>query len=177
MKLVIRSEVKPPAHCVHGLDEALLGVWEESCIDYAARYYAADAVGKSPPRGVQAHINEQIEKRLTSRGWEGSDGRFVRDKTFLRVTFRHQMSLGSDFMDALILANREGMECAVIAAAGMEFARRITPRDFNSIVTFEKLVPYYTRARPLFDIPLSIGELLPASTLPSDVERLINSRH
>lgn len=176
MKLAIRSEVQPPTHCVDGLDEALLGVWEAACLDYAARYYAAEAVGKSPPRGVQAQINEQIEEKLTSRGWYGSDGRFVRGKTFLRITFRHQMSLGSDFMDALILANREGMEHAIIAAAGMDFAKRITPRDFNSIVTFEKLVPYYTRARPLFEVPLSIGELLPISSLPSEVERLINSR-
>lgn len=176
MKLVIRSEVQPPAYCLDGVDEALLGVWEAACLDYAARYYAAEAVGKSPPKGVQAQINEQIEKKLTSRGWEGSDGRFVRGKTFLRITFRHQMSLGSDFMDALILAKREGMECAVIAAAGMDFARRITPGDFNGIVTFEKLVPYYTRARPLFSIPFSIGELLPASSLASEVERLINSR-
>jgi len=176
MKLVIRSEIHPPAPCLDGLNEALFGVWEGAALEYAAKYYAAEAVGKSPPKGVQAQINEQIEEKLTGRGWEGSDGRFVRGNTFLRITFRHQMSLGSDFMDALILANREGMECAVIAAAGLDFARKITPGDFNSIVTFEKLVPYYARAHSLFPIPLSIGELIPTSSLPSDIERLINSR-
>lgn len=177
LKLVIRSEVQPPGHCIDGVDQALLGVWEAASLDYAARYYAAEAVGKSPPKGVQAQINQQIEEKLTATGWEGSDGRFVRGKTFLRITFRHQMSLGSDFMDALIVADREGIECAVIAAAGMDFAKRITPRDFKSIVTFEKLVPYYTRALPLFPIPLSIGELRPVSSLPIEVARVINSRH
>jgi hypothetical protein len=176
MKLSLRYQVRPPGHFLAGIQEALAGVWAESANDYAAKYWAAEAAKKAPPKGVQAQINQVIEKKLRIEGWEGTDGRFVRNNTFLRVTFRHQMSLGSDFMDALMLAQREGIECAVIAAAALDFAKKITPRDFNSIVTFEKLVPYYTRVLPLFPIPLAIGELTPASVLAPDVERLINQR-
>ena len=155
----------------------LIGVWAEASEAYCSRYWAFEASGKKLPLGVQPFLNKALDQRFHDAKWFGSDGRYTKSKTWFRVTFRHQMSLGSDFIDGLLLAEKEGIEQIVIAAPSHDFAKLITPRDANSIVTFEKLEAYFASAKQLFRINIAIARLSAASTARIEVDELIRFRH
>ena len=79
------------------------------------------------------------------------------------------MSLGSDIIDALKVCRKEGMELAVILAAGTETLKTISPNDCNALVSFEKLRNEVFDLDGALDIPLVIGELIPSSTPPQAI--------
>ena len=76
-------------------------VWKEASVLFAAERDTKLKTGKSAPKGMQRYLNEVLVKRFTDNGWMGEAGYFFKDKTWVRVTFRHQMSLGSDILDAI----------------------------------------------------------------------------
>lgn len=166
------------------VDDSLLGdisssisdVWRLSATDYYARHTAAVALKKKVPLGMQKSINQNLNFELPRAGWDGKEGRFWKDNVWLRITFRHGMSIGSDFMDGLLLAYREGVKVAVIAAPSLAFAKLVTPNDGASLVTFEKLEEYFSRAHPLFQIPLVIGKLSEGGNLERDIQRFLDLR-
>jgi hypothetical protein len=57
----------------------------------------------------------------------------------VRVTFRHQMSLGSDIIDAIRAHHRAGMELVAIMAASRAFLNVISPNDAAVLTSYEKL--------------------------------------
>ena len=155
----------------------LKGSWSAACEAYAAKYWACEALGKKPPMGVQPFLNSVLDERFKEAGWVGGDGRYTKSDTWFRVTFRHQMSLGSDLIDGLLLAKKEGIKQIVVAAAAPDFAKIITPRDANSSVNFEKLDAYFARAKDLYTIDAAIGRLTINQNPPTEIEALILSRH
>jgi hypothetical protein len=161
---------------LHSLQSDLSGVWKSAATEFYARFVALSAHGKNPPLGMQPVINSQLNEMMVAKGWQGSSGRFIKDNVWLRITFRHQLSLGSDFMDALLVAHREQMQALVIAAPSIEFAQLITPRDFKAITTFDKLETYFNRAQDLYQVPLAIGRLEPDERLDSAIEQLLQAR-
>ena len=80
------------------------------------------------------------------------------------------MSIGSDFLDALKVCKKQGMELAVIIAANRETLDVITPNDAAALVSFEKLRSLALDLDGAMDIPLLIGELTPMTFAPSDID-------
>ena len=145
-------------------------VWKEASVLFAAEREAKMRSNKSAPKGMQRFLNDVILKRFTSNGWIGEDGYFFKGKTWVRITFRHQMSLGSDILDAIKVCKKEGMEQAVILAANRNTLDIISPNDASAIVSFEKLEREIMSLNGALDIPLLYGELTPFSSASSDID-------
>jgi hypothetical protein len=144
-------------------------VWKEASILFAAEREAKMKSGKSAPKGMQRYLNDVISKRFISNGWIGDAGYFFKERTWIRVTFRHQMSLGSDILDAIKVCKIEGMEQATILAANRKTLDLISPNDAAAIVSFEKLEREILSLNGALDIPLLIGELTPFSSASNDI--------
>src|SRR5437660_11907974 len=98
------SEVLREAIDILGRD-----VWREAAIEFYAERRAKEQRRLRTPKGIQPFLNGVIDRRFEENGWSGTSGRFRKKSTWVRVTFRHQMSIGSDFMDALRLHVKEGV--------------------------------------------------------------------
>ena len=144
-------------------------VWKEASVSFAAEREAKMKSGQTAPKGMQRYLNEVITKRFTSNGWTGDAGYFFKGKTWVRITFRHQMSLGSDILDAIKVCKKEGMQQAVILAANRKTLNLISPNDAAAIVSFEKLEREIQSLNGALDIPLLYGELTPISSASSDI--------
>lgn len=144
-------------------------IWKESSILFAAERETKVRSGKSAPKGMQRYLNDVIVKRFTSNGWFGDAGYFFKGKTWIRVTFRHQMSLGSDIVDAIKVCKLEGMQQAVILAANRKTLDLISPNDAAALVSFEKLEKEILSLNGALDIPLLYGEITPFSSASSDI--------
>lgn len=177
MKIELKGRYRDDSPELLEAQKVLKGSWSAACENYAAKYWACEALGKKPPMGVQPFLNSVLDNRFKEANWVGGDGRYTKSDTWFRVTFRHQMSLGSDLIDGLLLAKKEGIKQIVIAAAAPDFAKIITPKDANSIVTFEKLDAYFARAKEVFPIDAAIGRLSIFQSPPNDVKDLILGRH
>jgi hypothetical protein len=149
------------------------GVWRAAAIDFFARREARLRAGQQAPKGIQPFLNDVVDARFARAGWEGASGRFRKHTTWVRVTFRHSMSLGSDFIDALKVVRKEHVDQAAICAATFDFLRLISPNDAAALVSYERLWTQTSELRGVIDIPLFIGELSPRSTVPSDVAEAI----
>lgn len=158
---------------VQELARLLEGVWRESANAFVLSGNVAKNHGRVGPLGVQPFINAVIEQRMKENSWETLDGRYVKGRTWVRITFRHQMSLGSDFLDAIRLAKAENFNQCVILAASDDFLRVITPRDWRSLCSFSKLSAQMAQLDGLFDVPLLIGELNPISQLSPELSKVI----
>lgn len=141
-------------------------VWQEASVRFFAERDAKIRSSQRAPKGMQKTLNTVIDEKLTRNGWVGDSGYYVKGSTWLRVTFRHQMSLGSDFLDALKVCKKEGMDLAIILAANQDTLRVITPNDCMALVSFEKLQREVMSLDGALDIPLLIGCLTPI-TMPS----------
>ncbi len=148
-------------------------VWKESSVLFAAERETKMLSGKSAPKGMQRYLNEVITKRFSSNGWIGEAGYFFKGKTWVRVTFRHQMSLGSDILDAIKVCKIEKMEQAVILAANRKTLNLISPNDAAALISFEKLEKEIMSLNGALDIPLLYGELSPMSSASSDINEEI----
>ena len=162
-----------PTMEANDLPSLLDGVWREAANLFSIESEVAKRRGKAAPLGIQPFINEVVNERFHDKNWEGEDGRYSKGRTWVRLTFRHQMSLGSDFLDALRLSKSENFEQCIIVAAEDEFLRIITPRDWRSLCSFSKLSAQMAQLVGIFNVPLLIGELKPASKLSPDLHRLI----
>lgn len=138
-------------------------LWADASVRFYAERDARISAGLRAPKGMQATLNSLINERFMAKDWRGDSGYFFKGKTWLRVTFRHQMSLGSDIVDAIKVCKKEDMEIAVIVAADKETLKLISPNDAGAIVSFEKLQSEVANLDGALDIPLLIGRLTPAS--------------
>ena len=146
-------------------------VWRDASILFYAARDTKVREGKSAPKGMQRFLNEVLTQRFDEKGWEGDSGYFVKEKTWIRITFRHQMSLGSDFLDALKVCKKEGIELAIILAANRKTLQLISPNDAPALVSFEKLMNEVMSLDGAMDIPLIIGELTPLTSASTDINR------
>ena len=157
---------------------AILGdhVWREAAIDFYAIRAARLKRGRSAPKGMQSQLNRIIESRFKDAKWLVAGGRFVKNGTWVRVTFRHQMSLGSDFLDAAKVCAKEGCVQAAILAGESEWLRLVTPNDYRALVTFEKLRIAVAELQGVLDTPLYIGSLSGRSELPEEIVKELRKR-
>ena len=122
---------------------------------------------------MQKFINELFDEKFEKAGWDGDSGYYFKNKTWIRITFRHQMSLGSDFINALKVCKKEGIELAVIIAANRETLNIISPNDAGALVSFEKLLNEMMTLDGVTDIPLMIGELTPLTQASQGINQEI----
>ena len=144
-------------------------IWKEASIHYIAEREIKIKAKKSPPKGMQRQLNEVLVNRFREKGWYSDPGYFFKNRTWIRITFRHQMSLGSDILDALKVCKIEGMELAVILAADRETLNIISPNDAAAIVSFEKLQNEVLSLNGAMDIPLVIGKLSQLTSASDDI--------
>ena len=144
-------------------------VWRETAIDFYAIRAARVKHGRSAPKGMQGQLNKVIEARFLKAGWLGEGGRFFKNGTWVRVTFRHQMSLGSDLLDAAKVCTKEGCVQAAILAGESEWLRLVSPNDFGALVSFEKLRIAVVELQGVLSMPFYIGALNGRSELPDEI--------
>jgi hypothetical protein len=174
VKLVLRPAPwvsrDPSPELVLETKEILDSVWLEAALEYYAVRSARLRSGSQAPKGVQSFLNDAVDSRFMEHGWAGGKGRYRKGASWLRVTFRHQMSLGSDIVDAIKMARKEGADTVAIAAASAPFLRVISPNDAGALVSHEKLTAQVAELAGAIDIPLFVGRLEPISRLPQEVE-------
>ncbi len=148
-------------------------VWSETAVRYYADREAKLRRARRAPKGMQSELNRVISERFAAEGWIGCDGRFAKERTWIRITFRHQMSLGSDLIDAMKMCEKERYELAVILAADAKTLRLISPNDAAALVSFEKLRIAVADLEGVTDIPLLIGSLTPQSMPSTEVAQAL----
>lgn len=170
------TEVGPSECALAGLAE-LKGVWKDAASDFYAKVLAARASNgpKAGPKGIQAFLNREIDRKFAEAGWAGEAGRFRKESTWIRVSFRHQMSCGSDFLDAIRLCANEGVTECFIVAADLRFLRVISPNDAAVLTSFEKLEIQQAQLIGVTEAPIFIGRLTPSSRLPGNVSAMIGA--
>lgn len=146
------------------------GVWSEAARRFHEKRQSQIAAGRPAPKGAQAFINHVIGERLVSAGWAWDRGRASRNQVWVRFSFRHQMSLGSDLWEALQchITGRFSQVAVIMADEG--FLEVITPNDAKALCSFSKLQRSVRESHPPCEFPLFLGRLLPASEPPSEVE-------
>ena len=138
-------------------------LWADASVRFYAERDAKLRAGQRAPKGMQGTLNALLESRFGEAGWLGDSGCFVKRETWIRMTFRHQMSIGSDIIDAIKACKKEGVKLAIIAAADEETLKTITPNDAKALVSFEKLRREVQSLDGALDIPLVIARLSPKS--------------
>ncbi len=147
------------------------GVWREASIHFTADREYKQSIGKSAPKGMQRYLNDVLDDRFSKKEWFSDSGYYFKGQTWVRVTFRHQMSLGSDILDAIKVCKNEGMKQAIILAANRKTLDLISPNDAAALVSFEKLQNEIFGLNGAIDIPLLFGELSPLSTASEDINK------
>lgn len=135
-------------------------VWEEASAKYRFECDTKIAAGLKPPKDVHASLNSIIDAKFKDDEREGCNGYFRKGRTWVRVTFRHKMSLGSDIYSALKVCKKEGVEVAIIIVADKDALHLISPEDANSMMSFEDLQGEVQGLTGVIDIPLLIGQLV-----------------
>lgn len=180
MRLTLQAtpwySAQPTPQLLSAIEALAAGVWSEAAVRFYAERAAKVRRGSRASKGMQSELNQVISEHLARDGWAGDGGRFIKDHTWLRVTFRHQMSLGSDLIDAMKVCKKEGCEQAVIAAASARTLRTISPNDAAALVSFEKLRIAVADLKGVTDIPLLIGCLEPVSAPSEDIGRALEER-
>ena len=128
-----------------------------------AQYNQIKRKGESVPKGMQSSINKVLDAKFEYAGWAVKDGRYLKNGTYVRITFRHAMSMGTDILDVMKACAKDDVRLAVILACGLDGLRKIAPSQASSMVSFEKLSHEIQELDGVVDIPLMIGELIPKS--------------
>lgn len=158
---------------------AIIGddVWKEASIRFFAVRDAKIRAGQSAPKGMQKYLNEVLYEKFVGNGWEGEAGYYFKNETWIRITFRHQMSLGSDIVDAIKVCKIEKMKIALILAASRKTLTVISPNDAAALVSFEKLQNEIISLNGAIDIPLVYGELTTMTSASQDInDELLKGR-
>ena len=164
---------EPPE--LHGVQKILNGIWTDAAVDYAADWTAKQSFGKRGPVGVQKYLNKKLDSAFEGAGWECYSSTFTTHDLWFRVTFRHQMSAGSNIVDAMKALGRGRYRTAVIAAATRDFLEQISPADAPALTSFEKLRAELIDLDGILRAPIYLAALRPASVLPAKTLSVILS--
>jgi len=145
------------------VNEVLEGSWAEAATNYAAEWTAQRSVGKRGPVGIQKFLNSVIDRRFQKAGWNAYASTYSSNQLWFRVTFRHQMSAGSNFLEGLKAVGRYDFRVAVIAAATRDFLEIISPADAPALTSFEKVKAELNDLKGLITTPILVAALHPSS--------------
>lgn len=162
----------PTAEAIEALS-LINGIWSEAATRFAAVRSVQEARGKITTFGIQKHINEIIDERFPANDWEGTNSRYRKGDTWVRITFRHQMSVGAEFFDVIKMTGKEKVKQSLLLAASSDFLKVISPRDAGALTSFEKLAQEMGYLSGTTEVPLILGCLTPISALPGPVHELV----
>jgi hypothetical protein len=145
-------------------------LWADAATQFYAERNAKLRMGKRAAKGMQATLNKLLVERFEKLDWYAEAGYFMKKDTWVRVTFRHQMSLGSDIVDAQKVCARSGINLAMILAADRATLNVISPNDAPALISFEKLQRSIIDLDGVIDIPLVYGKLTPYTHASRAVE-------
>jgi hypothetical protein len=151
----------------------LNGIWSEAATRFAAIRSVQESKGKITSFGIQKHINQIIDERFPANEWEGSKSRYRKGDTWVRITFRHQMSVGAELFDVIKMTGKEKVKQTLLLAASDDFLKVISPRDAGSLSSFDKLAQEMSYMRGTTEVPLILGCLKPISALSGPVHELV----
>lgn len=160
---------KPSALLAEAMEIVGSDVWAEAAVAFHEERQAKRKAGQQAPKGAQREINMALRKRFLAKGWSWDGGRCLKDRTLVRITFRHQMSLESDLYEALKMCKDDRVDEAAILAADQRFLELITPNDAATLCSFEKFEQEVNSSRALEGVPLFLGRLTPKSEPPGEV--------
>ena len=149
------------------------GIWNEAATRFAAIRSVQEAKGKITTFGIQKHINEIIDERFPANEWEGRNSRYRKGDTWVRITFRHQMSVGAELFDVIKMTGKEKVKQSLLLAASNDFLKIVSPRDAGSLTSFEKLAQEMGYMGGTTEVPLILGCLTPISALSGPVHELV----
>lgn len=161
-------EGEPTVETIAAL-ELLSGTWREAAMRFTSIREIRMAARRPEPMGIQTFLNQVLDEKFKEAGWDGSESRYRLRDTWFRVTFRHQMGLGSDLLDATRLSALEGVKQCVILGAPLNFLKVISPKDAGSLSSFEKIAFQVARLDGAVAPPLLVGSLIPESKIPANV--------
>ena len=162
----------PTAEAIEALS-LLNGVWSEAAARFAAIRAVQEAKGRITILGMQKHINKIIDERFPSNDWEGNNSRYRKGDTWVRITFRHQMSVGAELFDVIKMTGKERVKQSLLLAASKDFLKIISPRDAGALTSFEKLAQEMSYLGGTTEVPLILGCLTPISALSGPVHELV----
>lgn len=145
-------------------------LWADSAAQFYAERDAKLRMGKRAAKGMQATLNKMLVDKFSNCDWYAEAGYFIKGDTWVRVTFRHQMSLGSDIVDAQKVCAKFGIKLAMILAADRNTLSIISPNDAAALVSFEKLEREILDLDGVIDIPLVYGRLTPLTHASRAIE-------
>lgn len=145
-------------------------VWSDAALRFYAERDAKLQMGYRAAKGMQGTLNKVLKKKFEEYDWYAEAGYFIKGDTWVRVTFRHQMSLGSDIIDAQKVCARSGIKLAMIMAADRATLNTISPNDASALVSFEKLEREILDLNGVINIPLVYGKLTPLTRASRAVE-------
>lgn len=155
------------------INRVLEGAWSDAAAAYAAEWTAQRTVRRRGPVGAQRYLNAVLDDRFQHSGWTAYASTFTRGDLWFRVTFRHQMSAGANFLDALKAVKKYEFRAAVIGAATRAFLEDISPADAPALTSFEKLRAEVEDLRGVWSAPVLLAALHPCSALPPKTSEVI----
>lgn len=144
--------------------------WADAAVKFHVERLRLRKQGKPAPKGVQKFLNAELKPRFLARGWTWDDGRCKKGDAWVRITFRHQMSLEADLYDALKASKDDGCQQVAILAGDKDFLRLVTPNDASALCSFQKFEHELFGSKAMIGVPLFLGKLTAQSSPPEDVE-------
>ena len=141
------------------LNSILTGTWEESNQIFQASNSARIAQNKKKKVGLQSDLNALITQKLIDAGWEGEEGRFFRDGSWIRISFRHYMSQGADLLEAYSVFKRENFKQIALIYGEDAFLKSVWPGGHSALCSYEKAVSMWSQYEEILPMPLILGKI------------------
>ena len=122
--------------------------------------------GKSESKGKQASLNSLFRTRFSDTGWESEKKVFDDDDNDLKmdfwkpdfgidVAFNHRSFIGGDLLRLQAAAEvKDLIKVGIYICATKEFAKYLSPKDANSMVSFERAKWYLESFYPVITTPI-----------------------
>lgn len=148
--------------------------YDEVVKEYEAENDLRNAAGKKSVMGRQMHINTKFRNEFINFGWEkeksvftdkleGQDLKidFWKRKVGVDVAFNHRSFIGGDLLRLQAAAEVTGViTTGVYICAVKDFIKKISPKDANSLVSFERTQWYLEKFYPVLTVPIYLIGLI-----------------
>ena len=95
-------------------------VIERAFSEYDQESEMRKAEGKGPRPGKQSCVNKVLKEKFQNAGWDCGSSYFKKNGTWIRVSFRHYQTIGSDILEAMHQCINCDAKLAVIAVGNQE---------------------------------------------------------
>lgn len=153
------DDKKLGAHHLAEVKKLMDGAWGSASDLFSARNHVRREQNRTLKVGKQSDLNEVLEGRFEESGWQGSDGRFFKDSTWIRFSFRHSMSLGSDFLEAFRVHKLEGFQLICLMYADENLLENIWQSGGQALCSYDKASAYWSQLYSVLEMPLVLGRL------------------